>query len=205
MENLQFDQTKVNLKLYAQELSMKLNGTIRCISEESLSLSEQTGWNAKEIAGHIYLVNQFVIRQVEKLIDLLHEGLVNQESAYIESDLTIAETMVNVSVFKIQALPEFQLPLYYSLEELELKLAIQLRKIIELIKEAPAAYANNYTKEIKIIPGIKLDVYQIIYLTLKHADHHLGQISTLESIKEVLDQDIVVKRLRRKSSLAYIA
>lgn len=195
MEILQFDQTKAQLRFYGQDLAAKLNKTFNSISEELLTPNEQSGWNAKQIASHIYLVNQYLIRKIEKLNSLLHEGLLNEEGEYFESDLTIIETMLNVSVFKIQSLPEFKTPLYYSLEELELKLAVQFRKLIQLTKDSLAAYANNYLIEMKVIPGIRLDVYQLIYFGMKHADHHLNQIITLETINKTLN----IKSSKKKS------
>ena len=202
MENLQFDQTKASVKFYGLDLAARLNGTIRSISEDKELRTKDSNWTPKEIAGHIYLVNQYLIRKVEKITTLLHEGLLNEESEYLESDLTLVETMLNVSVYKIQSLPEFQLPLPFSLEELELKLAIQLRKLIQLSKEAPAAYANNYLSEMKVIPGIKLDIYQLIYFGLKHAEHHLDQIEALKSIQSALESE-VTRRLEQAPVFTY--
>ena len=126
MENLQFDQTKATVKFFGLDLAARLNGTIRSISETKEFRTKDSDWTPKEIAGHIYLVNQYLIRKVEKLINLLHEGLLNEESEYLESDLTLVETMLNVSVYKIQSLPEFQLPLPFSLEALFLILTKRL-------------------------------------------------------------------------------
>ena len=47
----------------------------------------------------------------------------------------------------------------------------------------------------KVIPGIKLDVYQMIYFVMKHAYHHLNQVNTLESIKTSLNSKIISNKV----------
>jgi len=191
MENTKFNQTRLNLNQYGLKISSELNTKIRVVIEQKNHLSDLEQ-NVQEVAGHIYLVNQYLLKKIEKLNALLHEGLVNQECEYFESDFTIVETMLNVSVFKIKSCSEFNIPVYFSLEELELKLAVQLKKLISLSKSVPSDYANNYRTEMKVIPGIKLDIYQLIFFAMKHSGHHLNQISTLIKINEVFDVDQLV-------------
>jgi len=185
MEKPQFEQTRLVLIDAAKKLSIKLNKTI-CASKPNEFLQSHNHIKVKEVAAHIYLTNQYMIKKVEKVIGLLNEGLLNQDSEYLESDLTIVETILNVSVFKIQSLPEFQMSLNYSMEELELKMASQIVKFTRLIKEIPSAYANNYMDYMKVIAGIKLDAYQLVYFAIKHTDHHLTQINRTVSIHEMI-------------------
>jgi len=191
MKNTQFYQTRLNLNQYGLIISSELNTNIRGIIEKKNNFSE-LGRNAQEVLGHIYLVNQYLLKKIEKLNMFLNDGLVNQKWEYFESDFTLVETMLNVSVFNIKSCSEFNIPVYFSLEELELKLAVQLKKLITLSNTVPAAYANNYRIEMKVIPGIKLDVYQLIFFAMKHSGHHLNQISTLIKINEVFDVDRLV-------------
>ena len=191
MEKVQFNQTRMNLNQIGLKISSELNAKIRSIIEQKDSISDLEQ-NVQEVAGHIYLVNQYLLKKIEKLNALLHEGLVNQESEYFESDFTLVETMLNVSIFKIKSCSEFNIPVYFSLEELELKLAVQLKKLISLSKNVPPAYANNYRTEMKVIPGIKLDIYQLIFFAMKHSGHHLNQISTLIKINEAFDVNRLV-------------
>ena len=191
MEKVQFNQTRMNLNQIGLKISSELNTKIRAIIEQKNNLSDLEQ-NVQEVAGHIYLVNQYLLKKIEKLNALLHEGLVNQESEYFESDFTLVETMLNVSIFKIKSCSEFNIPVYFSLEELELKLAVQLKKLISLSKNVPPAYANNYRTEMKVIPGIKLDIYQLIFFAMKHSGHHLNQISTLIKINEAFDVNRLV-------------
>ena len=191
MEKVQFNQTRMNLNQIGLKISSELNAKIRSIIEQKDNLSDLEQ-NVQEVAGHIYLVNQYLLKKIEKLNALLHEGLVNQESEYFESDFTLVETMLNVSIFKIKSCSEFNIPVYFSLEELELKLAVQLKKLISLSKNVPPAYANNYRTEMKVIPGIKLDIYQLIFFAMKHSGHHLNQISTLIKINEAFDVNRLV-------------
>jgi hypothetical protein len=191
MEKVQFNQTRMNLNQIGLKISSELNTKIRAIIEQKNNLSDLEQ-NVQEVAGHIYLVNQYLLKKIEKLNALLHEGLVNQESEYFESDFTLVETMLNVSIFKIKSCSEFNIPVYFSLEELELKLAVQLKKLISLSKNVPPAYANNYRTEMKVIPGIKLDIYQLIFFAMKHSGHHLNQISTLIKINEAFEVNRLV-------------
>lgn len=201
MENLQFDQTRFALIESAKQLSAKLNRTIRSITSEDYSYDDAQ-WTAKQTAAHIYLVNQYMVKKVEKLIGLLNEGLLNEESEHLETDFKIVETMLNVSVFKIKALPEFNLPLHDSLEELELKIAFQIVKLVNLAKAVPAAFANNYLSEMKVIPGIRLDAYQLLYFAVKHTEHHLNQINTIESIKEILTKSVEIQSVKQEFTYA---
>lgn len=191
MDKLQFDQTKTQLRIFGNALSVRLSMIFNSISGGLTTTNKNSGWTPKEILYHIYLVNQYFIIKIDRFNDLLHEGLVNEESEHSESDLNLVETILNVSVFKIQSLPEFKTPISFSFEELELKLAVQVQRLIKLINNTPSAYANNFTLEMKVIPGIKLDIYQMIYFVMKHAYHHLNQIKTLESIKTSLNSKII--------------
>lgn len=192
MEKVQFEQTRFVLIESAKQLAVKLNKTIRSITSEDYS-SDKTQWTARQTAGHIYLVNQYMIKKIQDIIGLLNEGLLNEDCEYFESDLTLVETILSVSVFKIKSLPEYNFPLHYSLEELELKMAIQIMNLIQLAKVIPSAFANNYLTQMKVISGIKLDTYQLLYFTIKHTEHHFSQISAIESIKKILANPTISK------------
>ena len=192
MENKQFDKTQFNLHKYGLKIATELNTNIRLIIE-NINMRGDLEQNIREVSGHIYLVNQYLLKKIEKLNALLHEGLVNQENEYFESDFTLVETMLNVSVFKIKSCSEFNVPVYFSLEELELKLAIQFKNLISLSRIVPSYYANNYRTEMKVIPGLKLDIYQLIFFAIKHSEHHNNQITTLIKINEVFDVDQLVR------------
>lgn len=185
MENSEFARTQVLLKANCQVLAKKLNKVMGLINDNE-SISDGSQWTGKRHAEHIYLVNKYIIEKVEHHIQLLHEGLVNEDSEYTESDLKIVETMLNVSVFKMKTLPEFTTPLFFSCQELEFKLAVQSLKLMKLVREAPAFYANNYLANMKVLSGIKLDVYQLIYFAIKHSEHHLNQIITAKEINIAL-------------------
>lgn len=193
MENSEFARTQVLLRANSQVLAKKLNKVMGHINDDGLSPAA-SNWSGKRHAEHIYLVNNYIIEKVEQQIQLLHEGLVNEESEYTESDLQIVETMINVSVFKMKSLPEFNSPLFFSAQELELKLAVQNLKLIQLVKEAPAFYANNYLSNMKILSGIKLDVYQLIYFAIKHTEHHLNQIMAAQEINLALNYTTTISK-----------
>ena len=78
------------------------------------------------------------------------------------------------------------------MEELELKMASQVVKFTRLIKNS-SAYANNYMDYVKVIAGIKLDAYQLVYFAIKHTDHHLTQINRAMSIHEMISKERVFK------------
>tara|TARA_B100000674_G_C37654096_1_gene829326 strand:- start:186 stop:779 length:594 start_codon:yes stop_codon:yes gene_type:complete len=188
MKNIQFNQTQFELNKYGFNISKDFNCLISSLKSKNNILSNVEN-NILETFGHIYLVNQYIFKKLEKLNLLLHEGFINQENEYSESDFTIPATMLDICVFKIKSPSEFRNPLYFSIEELELKLAVQLQKLINLSNSAPSNYANNYITEIKIIPGIKLDIYQLIFFAMKHTRHHLNQIKTLIRIDNILDSE----------------
>ncbi len=192
MENSEFARTQVLLRANCQVLAKKLNKVMGQLKDDDLT-SNAEQWSNKRHAEHIYLVNKYIIEKVEHQIQLLHEGLVNEDCEYTESDLRVVETMLDVSMFKMKTLPEFTKPLFFSGQELEFKLAVQNLKLLKLVKEAPAFYANNYLANMKVLSGIKLDVYQLIYFAIKHSEHHLNQIMTTKEINLALNSNLKVK------------
>ena len=186
MKNQQFNQTQMNLHEYGLKMSLDFNSLI-CEITVNNSMQANLINNIIDGFGHIYLVNQYLLKKIEKLDILLHEGFLNQESEYFESDLTIIKAMLTVSVFKIKSSSSFRVPLYFSQEELELKLAVQLQQLIQLSKTAPSAYACNYKTEIKVLPGVKLDVYQLIFFAMGHTRYHLNQMQRSMNIHKILE------------------
>ena len=68
MEKVYFDQTRFALIESAKQLSGKLNTTIRSITSEDLSYDEAQ-WTARQTASHIYLVNQYMIKKIQDVIE----------------------------------------------------------------------------------------------------------------------------------------
>ncbi len=192
MKDMQFNQTRLDLNEYGLKISLDFNSLIRKITAKKNLL---LNWEKKitDGFGHIYLVNQYLLKKIEKLDTLLHEGFLNQERECFESDFTIIRTMLNVSVFKIKSSPDFRVPLYFSSEELEMKLAVQLQKLILLSNKVPSVYAGNYRDEMKVVSGIKLDVYQLIFFAMKHTQYHLNQMQTLIGIQNIFDVEELPK------------
>lgn len=154
--------------------------------------SNNVGWSTKEISEHVYLVNQHVISKIKFLRSLLLEGLVNNEVEYFESDLKIVETMLSVSIYKLEASEEFTSSLCFSSEEMKFKLLNQLKILTDLVNDLPVEMISNYKESPKFISGIKLDTYQLVYLAIRHSQHHFSQISTLKTIDTALYQEVLV-------------
>ena len=112
--------------------------------------------------------------------------------------MSVVNSMLNISVFKIKILNEFSTKLNYSKDELHLKIIGQFRMLFNLITKVPLDFVNNYLTDMKVISGIRLDGYQLIYFALIHSEHHLNQIITEVSIHELLAKS--TKRLKHKNS-----
>ena len=125
---------------------------------------------------------------MKKKIEFLHAGLLNNENEYTESDLSVVNTMLNISVFEIKSLDEFSIVLPYSKDELHLKIIGQFRVLFNLIMKIPLDFVNNYLTEMKVISGVRLDGYQFIYFALIHSEHHLNQIITGLSTQDLFDK-----------------
>ena len=110
--------------------------------------------------------------------------------------MSIVNTMLNVSVFNIKSLNEFSTKLNYSKDELHLKIIGQFRMLFNLISKVPLDFVNNYLTDMKVISGVRLDGYQLIYFALIHSEHHLNQIITDVSIHELLTKS--TKKLKYK-------
>tara|TARA_B100001175_G_C19255934_1_gene517059 strand:- start:189 stop:749 length:561 start_codon:yes stop_codon:yes gene_type:complete len=186
MKNMKFNQTRLDLSEFGLKISLDFNALIREISVKN-NVSYSLENNILEGFGHIYLVNQYFLKKIEKLESFLHEGFLNQDRGYFESDFTIIKTMLKVSLFKIRSSQDFCVPLYLSIEELELKLAVQLQKLILFSSKVPAVYASNYQSEISVVSGMKLDIYQFIFFAMKHTQHYLNQIQTLTRSHNILN------------------
>jgi hypothetical protein len=76
---------------------------------------------------------------------------------------------------------------------MKLKLVHQINVLNFLLVELPEEMVNNYKEHSKFISGIRLDLYQLIYLSVTHCTHHLSQINTIKQIKDVLAQEEPVR------------
>ena len=188
MKNETFLKTKLSLKKKAIEVTEKFNLIFEEIGEDLGANSILDSWTIKESVTHVYLVNQYLIKKLEKKIEFLHAGLLNNENEYRESDLRVVNTMLNISVFEIKSLDEFSIVLPYSKDELHLKIIGQFRVLFNLIMKIPLDFVNNYLTEMKVISGVRLDGYQFIYFALIHSEHHLNQIITGLSIQDLFDK-----------------
>lgn len=198
MKNETFLKTKLCLRAKAIEVSEKFNVIFEELGCDLTTSSKNDSWTISESITHVYLVNQYLIKKIEKKIEFLHAGLLNNENEYKESDLSIVNTMLNVSVFNIKSLNEFSTKLNYSKDELHLKIIGQFRMLFNLISKVPLDFVNNYLTDMKVISGVRLDGYQLIYFALIHSEHHLNQIITEVSIHELLTKS--TKKLKYKKS-----
>jgi len=188
MKNETFLKTKLSLKKKAIEVTEKFNLIFEEIGEDLGANSTLDTWTITESVTHVYQVNQYLIKKLEKKIEFLHAGLLNNENEYRESDLSVINTMLNISVFEIKSLDEFSTVLPYSKDDLHLKIIGQFRVLFNLIMKIPLDFVNNYLTEMKVISGVKLDGYQFIYFALIHSEHHLNQIITGLSIQDLFDK-----------------
>ena len=198
MKNETFLKTKLSLRKKAIEVSEKFNVIFEELGCDLTTSSKNDSWTISESITHVYLVNQYLIKKIEKKIEFLHAGLLNNENEYKESDLSIVNTMLNVSVFNIKSLNEFSTKLNYSKDELHLKIIGQFRMLFNFIYKVPLDFVNNYLTDMKVISGVRLDGYQLIYFALIHSEHHLNQIITEVSIHELLTKS--TKKLKYKKS-----
>ena len=183
-------QTIANeIKTVLNHLTINFNG----LDDLWFESSNNSDWTVKETAEHIYLVNQYVISKVKYTKGLILEGFVNNEIDYQESDLNLVETMLSVSLYRAKAPEEFTRSLCFSTEEMKLKLIHQINVLNSLLVELPEEMVNNYKEHSKFISGIRLDLYQLIYLSVTHCTHHLSQINTIKQIKDVLAQEEPVR------------
>lgn len=192
MQNQTFTLTKELIKRNGVNLSQILSENL-AQHKFNWNKNNSTGaWNTKQSLEHMYLMNNFLIGKIENLQELLHAGLFNQTSQYSESDLHLIKTILKVSVFNLQSKPEFSQPLNYSFEELKLKLSFQTVKFLKLTKETPVEYVSNYKNELSIIPGITLDVYQMIYFAFEHMQHHLKIIEIQHNVNAALNNSQLI-------------
>jgi len=198
MKNETFLKTKLSLRKKAIEVTEKFNVIFEELGGDLATDSTLDSWTISESVTHVCLVNQYLIKKLEKKIEFLHAGLLNNENEYKESDLSVVNSMLNISVFKIKSLNEFSTKLNYSKDELHLKIIGQFRMLFNLITKVPLDFVNNYLTDMKVISGIRLDGYQLIYFALIHSEHHLNQIITEVSIHELLAKS--TKRLKHKNS-----
>ena len=182
-------QTIANeIKTVLNHLTINFNG-LNDLWFESLNNSD---WTVKEMAEHIYLVNQYVISKVKYTKGLILEGFVNNEIDYQESDLNVVKTILSVSLYRTKVPEEFTRSLCFSPDEMKLKLVHQMNVLNSLLIELPEEMVNNYKEHSKFISGIKLDLYQLIYLSIIHCKNYLYQIRTLKEIEEVFAQEELV-------------
>ena len=176
------------IKAVLDQLTINFNG----LNDLWFESSNNSEWSVKETAEHIYLINQYVISKVKYTKGLILEGFVNNEIDYQESDLSVVDIMLAVSSYRVKAPSEFTKTLCFSAEEMKLKLIYQINILTILLKELPEEMINNYKENSKFLSGIKLDLYQLIYLSVINSKYHLSQISTLKEIEHALFQEELV-------------
>lgn len=185
MEN-KFNKTKEILLVESKDLVRNFATTFDDLFPIWNESFNESGWSCCEILEHVYLVNQHVLSKIKFIQNLLLSGLVNNEIDYSESDLRIVDVMLNVSIYRIEAPEEFVKPLCFSSEEMKFKLINQISTIRKFVQELPLDMASNYKESSKFIGGIKLDIFQLIYLSIIHSKHHFNQIITLKAINDAL-------------------
>jgi hypothetical protein len=187
-----FSTTKQSISNEIEGVVDQLTSNFNGLDDMWFESSNNADWTAKEIAEHIYLVNQYVISKVKYTKGLILEGFVNNEIDYEESDLNVVDIMLAVSLYRVKAPEEFTKSLCFLAEEMKLKLVYQINVLLSLVKELPEEMMNNYKEHSKFVSGIKLDLYQLIYLSVIHAKHHLSQISTFKEIESTMYQEELV-------------
>ncbi len=184
----QFSVTKQKIKYTIRELVNQLTSLTNDFDETWFESQNVIGWSPKEITEHIYLVNQYVISKVNYTRGLILEGFVNNEIEYEESDLQIVDMMLAISIYRIETPEDFTKSLCFSFEEIKIKLVHQIHIILNLVNDLPEEMIANYKEHSKFISGIKLDLYQLIYLSVIHGKHHMMQVATLKEIQKSLNK-----------------
>lgn len=181
-----FITTKIKITNKIKEVLDKLKVNFIGLEDVWFEASNNSNCNVREIAEHIYHFNQHVISKVKYTKGLILEGFVNNDIDYQESDLNVVDIMLSVSLYRVKSSPEFSKPLCFSSEEMNLKLTHQINTFQRLLNELPEEMINNYKENSKFISGIKLDLYQLIYLSLIHCSYHLSKIKTLKETEEIV-------------------
>jgi hypothetical protein len=188
----QFIETKKKITNEIEEVVVQLAKNFNDLDHLWFEQSVSTSWTVKEISEHVYLVNQYVTSKVKYTKGLILEGFVNNEIEYFESDLNVVDIMLSVSLYRVKSPDEFTKSLFFAPEEVKLKLIHQINVLLSLVKELPEEMINNYKEHSKFVSGIKLDLFQLIYLSVIHAKHHISQIETLKEIEGAMNQQELV-------------
>ena len=82
MKNETFLKTKLSLRKKAIEVTEKFNVIFEELGNDLGTNSKLDSWTISESVTHVYLVNQYLIKKIEKKIEFLHAGLLNNENEY---------------------------------------------------------------------------------------------------------------------------
>lgn len=189
MKKANFSETRQTITRKLCTITRFLNNTIletELEGQEKNHLSPES-WDTQMTLNHIYLVNEYLLEKMSRIKSFTHEGMMNNHIDYTESDFTLVDTMMELSLFNSESKAEFSKNLFFSKDSLHLKINRQIYQIHEAVNVFPNEIANNYIEEFKLIPGIKLDFFQIVYLGITHMLHHINQISTEREINQLLE------------------
>lgn len=198
MKKANFSETRQTITRKLCAITKSLNNIIRETEFEAQQKNHlpPESWDTQMKLNHIYLVNEYLLEKMSRIKSFTHEGMMNNPADYYESDLTLVDTMMTLSLFNTEPKAEFSTNLFFSKDSLHLKINRQIYQIHEAVKVFPNEIANNYIEEFKLIPGIKLDFFQIVYLGITHMLHHINQISTEREINQLLELQSVQQSVR---------
>ena len=98
-----FITTKIKITNKIKEVLDKLKVNFIGLEDIWFEPSNNSNWNVREIAEHIYLVNQHVIYKIKYTKGLILEGFVNNDIDYQESDLNVVDIMLSVSLYRVKS------------------------------------------------------------------------------------------------------
>ncbi len=132
------------------------------LSKESKSLHDHF--------QEICTVNQIILDRLKQTKQEIYQGKLNNKHHYFESDFIVVDVVLKIySEFSNKKIA-LQSTEIHDLKQI---LLIQLEKLFQEIEHFPDDFATNVKSSPGIITTVKLDYYQLIYLSLTHAQHQL--------------------------------
>lgn len=191
METQKFAATKKTVLTELIQVTKKFNSIIETVqfNQELERSSNSDQWDAQMTLHHIFLVNEYLIDKIKRIKSFAFEGLMNNNCNYSESDLYLPNTMLNIAQFQLKSHEDFSKNLHFTKESLHLKINRQIYQVHQIVKDFPTELANNFVDEFKLIPGIRLDFFQIIFLGLTHMKHHLEMLEKNQVLESLMQSN----------------
>lgn len=170
-----FTKTKNQLNVLSNGLEKRLNNT--SLQQQAIISTSKKNSEPSQISRLIncYQFNAETIGILNKIVQAIELGNVNNIERYTEADLFFSKTIFDVH-HQAKTFNQYDIPEILEVSEIIHLILKQIRYFKFIIDLFPDNYGTNYRKKLPGIAEIPLDLYQIIHIACLNLNAQLKAI-----------------------------